>query len=393
MNSVLVVGAGAAGLSTVEALRRKGYEGRLSVLGAEPHPPYDRPPLSKQVLAGLWEPEQTHLRPPAALSELDAEFITGDAATGLDPATRTVRTASGRDLSADAIVIATGVRARTLPGQDGLAGVHTLRTLDDALALRADLMTCSRLVVVGEGVLGAEIAATARTLGVDVTMAGPQAAPMAAQLGPLVGSVLGALHADRGVRLRLGTGVAGLTGQDGRVAGVRLTTGEELPADVVVVAVGGVPATEWLAGSGLELANGVVCDSRCRAADGIYAVGDVARWHDEHSGTPVRLENRTNATEQAAAVAAGILGADEPYRPVPYFWTDQFDVKIQVHGTVPADAEATIVDGDVAAGRFVVRYRRNDRTVGIVGWKMPKQSRLRRLEIVEARTETAAAAG
>jgi NADPH-dependent 2,4-dienoyl-CoA reductase/sulfur reductase-like enzyme len=254
-------------------------------------------------------------------------------------------------------------------------------------------MTCSRLVVVGEGVLGAEIAATARTLGVDVTMAGPQAAPMAAQLGPLVGSVLGALHADRGVRLRLGTGVAGLTGQDGRVAGVRLTTGEELPADVAVVAVGGVPATEWLAGSGLELANGVVCDSRCRAADGIYAVGDVARWHDEHSGTPVRLENRTNATEQAAAVAAGILGADEPYRPVPYFWTDQFDVKIQVHGPGPAHAEATIVDGDVAAGRFVVRYRRNDRTVGIVGWKMPKQSRLRRLEIVEARTETAAAAG
>ncbi|MBP2330486.1 NADPH-dependent 2,4-dienoyl-CoA reductase/sulfur reductase-like enzyme [Kibdelosporangium banguiense] len=384
MNSVLIVGGSAAGLSTAESLRRKGYQGKLTVLGAERHLPYDRPPLSKQVLSGQWEPERATLRPATALSELDVEFVLGDPAAGLDAATRTVHTESGRDLRADSIVIATGVRARTLAGQDGLTGVHVLRTLEDTLALRADLLAASRLVVVGEGVLGAEIAATARTLGLDVTMVGPQLAPMAAQLGPAVACLLGDLHTDRGVRLRLGTGVTGLPSRDGRVVGVRLDTGEQLPADVVVVAVGGVPATDWLAGSGLTVDNGIVCDSRCRAAEGIYAVGDVARWYDEHLGTLIRLENRTNATEQAAAVAGTILGADEPYTPVPYFWTDQFDVKIQVHGTVPTGADVTIVDGDIADGRFVARYSRYGRVTGIVGWNMPKQARLRRVEIVNA---------
>jgi NADPH-dependent 2,4-dienoyl-CoA reductase/sulfur reductase-like enzyme len=389
-SNVLIVGASAAGLSTAESLRRKGYQGDLTVLGAEAHLPYDRPPLSKQVLSGLWEPERTQLWPPAALSELDAELILNDPAVGLDATARAVRTAAGRDLRADTIVIATGVRARTLPGDTDLAGVHVLRTVDDALALRADLLVSSRLVVVGEGVLGAEIAATARGLGLDVTMVGPQPAPMFTQLGPAVADLLGDLHTEHGVHLRLGVGVSGLTGRRGRVAGVRLDTGEELPADVVVVAIGGIPATDWLAGSGLDLDDGVVCDSRCETAGGIYAVGDVARWHDERLDAMVRLENRTNATEQASAVAANILGADQPYTPIPYFWTDQFNAKIQVHGTLPADAEVTIVDGEPAARRFVAQYTVDGRTVGIVGWNMPKQTRLHRQEIVDELVRTAA---
>ncbi|GLW08053.1 pyridine nucleotide-disulfide oxidoreductase [Microtetraspora sp. NBRC 13810] len=379
--SVLVVGASAAGLATAEALRRQGYQGALRVLGAEPHLPYDRPPLSKQVLAGAWDPGRALLRPQAALAALDAEFLLGDAATGLDAGTRTVHTASGRALRADAVVVATGLRARPLPGQDALSGVHTLRTLDDALALRADLLAASRCVVVGEGVLGAEIAATARGMGLDVTMAGPQPAPLAGHLGPVVAGQLAGLHAEHGVRLRLGTAVGGLAGHGGRVTGVRLETGEVLPADVVVVAMGAAPATGWLTGSGLRLDGGLVCDSRCRAAEGVYAAGDVARWHHDTAGGLIRLENRTNAIEQAGLVAANILGADQPYRPIPYFWTDQFDARIHVYGTPSADAEVTVVEGDPAGRRFVALYRRDGRTTAVLGWNMPKQARLRRAEI------------
>jgi NADPH-dependent 2,4-dienoyl-CoA reductase/sulfur reductase-like enzyme len=381
---VLVVGASASGLTTVEALRRKGYTGRITVLGAEPHAPYDRPPLSKQILSGAWDPDRAALRTEEMLTGLDTEFGYGDPAVALDPATRTVRTESGRELSADAIVIATGVRPRVLPGQGELTGVHVLRTLDDALALRTDLLAGSRLVVVGEGVLGSEIAATARTLGLDVTLAGPLTGPLALQVGPLVSGLLAELHTERGVRLRLGNGVTGFTSAQGRVSGVELSTGEVLPADVVVVAIGASPATEWLADSGLELDNGVVCDSRCQAAPGIYAVGDVARWHHEQLGRLIRLENRTNATEQAMAVAGAILGEDRPYEPVPYFWTDQFDAKLQVHGFLPTDAEVDVVEGDLTARRFVARYRSGGRVTGILGWNMPKQARQRRQEIVDS---------
>ena len=280
--------------------------------------------------------------------------------------------------------MATGLRPRTLPGQDGLSGVHVLRTLDDAAALRADLLTASRVVVVGDGVLAAEIAATARRLGPAVTMAGPGPAPLAGRFGPLVSRLLAETHLENGVGLRLGAGVGGLTARGGRVTGVRLDTGEVLPADVVVVAIGATPATDWLIGSGLRLDDGLVCDARCRAADGIYAVGDVARWHHPGLGALVRLENRTNATEQAMAVAAAILGDDRPYAPVPYMWTDQFDTKIQVHGLPSPDAEVTIVDGAMADRRFVARYHRDGRVVGVLGWNMPKQVRLRRQEVVDA---------
>jgi NADPH-dependent 2,4-dienoyl-CoA reductase/sulfur reductase-like enzyme len=382
--SVLVVGAAAAGLSTAESLRRNGFQGQLTVLGAEPHMPYGRPPLSKQVLSGAWEPERASLRQSAFLSSLDSEFLINDPAVSLDPDVRAVQTASGRVLRADAIVVATGLHPRMLSRQHELTGVHVLRTFDDALTLRADLLTSSRVVVVGDGVLGTEIAATTRNMGLAVTMAGPQSAPLESQVGPLVAGRLAQLHSERGVDLRLGAAVTGLAGSHGRVTGVHLDTGEILPADVVVVAFGAVPATDWLADSGLKLDDGLVCDSHCRAADGVYAVGDVARWHHEGLDTVLRLENRTNATEQAASVAATILGDSRPYTPVPYFWTDQFDTKIQVRGVLAVDAEVTIVDGDVAERRFVALYRQDGTTTGVLGWNMPKQTRMRRQEIVDA---------
>ncbi|MGW0595001.1 NAD(P)/FAD-dependent oxidoreductase [Streptosporangium sp. NPDC002607] len=382
--NVLIVGASAGGLAVTEALRRKGYRGELTVVGAERHPPYDRPPLSKQVLAGTWESEKAHLRSRDDLARLEAEFVLGDPATGLDAAAREVRTASGRVLRAQTVVLATGLVSHRLPGQDDLAGVHVLRTLDDALALRRSLTTVDKLVVIGEGVLGAEIAATACGMGLDVTLAGLGHAVMADQLGGLVGTALTSLHAGRGVRLRLGVAAEALTGDDGRVTGVRLASGESLPADAVVVAIGSRPATGWLDGSGLAIGDGVECDSRCRAAPGVYAVGDVASWHHEGLGRRLRLENRTNAVEQAQIVAANILGEDRPYVPIPYFWTDQYDVKIQAHGFLTPEAQVNVIEGAPEENRFVAHYSVGGHITGVLGWNMAKAARVHRQNMVEA---------
>ena len=380
---VLVVGAGAAGLATVEALRRGGYRDPITLLGAEPHLPYDRPPLSKQILTGAWRAEQTMLRPPRMLAELDVRVVLGVTALSLDAATRTVHTTSGA-WRADYIVIATGAAPRPLPGIPTPAGVHVLRTLDDALALRAAARRGATVAVVGEGVLGAEIAATTARLGRSVTMIGPLRAPMITQLGDVVADRLAELHIRHGVRLRLGTGVRGFTEHDGRATGVVLHTDAVIPADLIVLAIGAAPATGWLDGSGLTLDDGIVCDHACRAAANIYAVGDVARWRHPDTGHTVRLENRTNASEQASIVAAAVLGGDPAYRPISYFWTDQLGVKIQVFGAVTSGAEATVVEGDPAGDRFVVRYDSAGTPVAVVGWNMPKQVRAHRQRLVEA---------
>ncbi|GAA5083258.1 NADPH-dependent 2,4-dienoyl-CoA reductase/sulfur reductase-like enzyme [Thermocatellispora tengchongensis] len=386
--SILIVGASAAGLSTAEALRRHGYQGRLTFLDAEPHLPYDRPPLSKQLLSGAWEPPRVQLRGQAQLDALHAEFVLGEPAVALDPAERAVTTVSGRVLRGDVVVIATGLTPLRLPGQDHLEGVHVLRALDDALALRHALSAGTRLVVVGEGVLGAEIAATARTLNLEVTLAGMGGTLLNDQLGQVIGAMLAEKHAERGVRLRLGVAIEELTGAAGRVTGVRPASGEFLPADMVVVAIGSRPATGWLEGSGLPLGDGVECDSRCRAAEGVYAVGDVASFQHEGLGRRLRLENRTNATEQAQVVAANILGADRPYTPIPYFWTDQYDVKIQAHGLPSAAAKVTIADGDVAQGRFTALYQEGGQVTAVLGWNMPKQARLLRQQVLGAWQDT-----
>ncbi|WHT18433.1 FAD-dependent oxidoreductase [Crossiella sp. CA-258035] len=387
LRQVVVVGASAAGLTTVEALRRGGFEGKVTLVGAEPHLPYDRPPLSKQVLAGDWAPERARLRGEDHLDGLDVELVLGNAATGLDLAQRRVELADGGGLGYDGLVIATGVTARSLPGAQELAGVHVLRTLDDALALRAELLAGPRVVVVGAGLIGCEVAATARKLGAEVTIVEPLAAPMERVLGTRIGGMITQVHADHGVPVRTGVGVASLAGSLGRVTAVLLEDGTELPADVVVLGIGATPAVGWLQGSGLAAGTaGVECDATCQAAPGVYAAGDVASWLHLGLGEQVRLEHRTNATEQALAVAKNLLvGNDgaEPYQPLPYFWTDQYDLKIQGFGLPGAQDEVEVVEGDLESRKFVALYRRAGRVTGAVGWNSARAMRPYRQQVLD----------
>jgi NADPH-dependent 2,4-dienoyl-CoA reductase/sulfur reductase-like enzyme len=374
LRTVVVVGASLAGLRATEALRREGYDGRILLIGAEPHLPYDRPPLSKQLLAGEWEPQELALRR-APYDELEIELRLGVRATGLDAAGRTLTLDTGEEVAFDGALLATGATPRTLPNTPDLDGIFVLRTVDDALDLRTRLADGPRVVVVGAGFIGSEVAATCRGRGLEVTVLEALPAPLVRGLGETLGMVCGELHRDHGVDLRLGVGVAAIEG-DGRVERVRLDDGSTVAADVVVVGVGVVPATGWLEGSGLTLDNGVVCDETLLAAPGIVAAGDVARWPNPmFDGELMRLEHWTNAAEQGVAAARRLLvpadGVPEPYAPVPFVWSDQYDRKIQTVGHFRGDDEMEVVHGSLEERRFVAVFGRNGRLVGALGFSMP----------------------
>ncbi|MCQ4079258.1 FAD-dependent oxidoreductase [Streptomyces sp. RB6PN25] len=257
------------------------------------------------------------------------------------------------------------------------------RTLDDALALCAALLAGPRVVVVGAGFLGTEVAAAARTMGLQVTLVEPEPVPVRRPFGDRIGALVADLRRDHGTRLRCGVPVHRLRHAGGRVTGVELGDGTTLPADVVVLAVGSAPATGWVTSSGLSLGNGVVCEALCQAAPGIYAAGDVASWHNPHFGTRMRLEHRMNATEQAMAAVGNLLGDSVPFAPVPYFWTDQYDTRIQAYGIFPPGAELRIVYGDPPSGHFVAAYDHHGVVVGVLGWNSPREARTLRRLVVE----------
>ncbi|MFI7128646.1 NAD(P)/FAD-dependent oxidoreductase [Nonomuraea sp. NPDC050153] len=367
MKRILVVGASAAGLAAAETLRREGFGGMLTLVGDEPAAPYDRPPLSKQILSGEWSATRLPLRSPADLDALDLDLRLGAAATGLDLAERTVRLADGAAVPYDGLIVATGVRPRRLPGR----GAHVLRTLDDALALRGRLGPGRRLAVVGAGFLGAEAAAVARGLGCEVTLLEPAPVPLAHALGEQVGRVLSRAHLEHGVDLR-----TGVTVTEAGEGGVRLADGGSVEADEILVAVGSLPNTEWLAGSGLTVADGLVCDEYCAAAPDVYAAGDVARWHNPLFGTSMRIEHRTNAAEQGMAAARNLLHpeARRPFAPVPYFWSDQYDMKIQAYGHLRGHDGVAVVEGDLDERRFLAAYRTGDRLTGVLTVGMPPKA-------------------
>jgi len=372
---IVVVGVSLAGLSALETLRQEGYEGELIAVGAEGVLPYDRPPLSKQVLQGHWEPDKAVLREPGQYDALGVTWHLGRRAIALDPAARTVTLDDGEPLAYDGLVIATGATPRWLPGTEGLGGVHVLRTMDECLTLRAELEAASRVCVVGAGFIGAEVAASARVRGLDVTVLEALPAPLARAFPAEMGAACAALHLDQGVDLRCGVTVAGFEGDD-RVTGVRLGDGSVVEADVVVVGVGVAPETGWLESSGLPLDNGVVCDSTCAtAAPGVVAAGDIARWPNNLFGETMRIEHWSNAVEQGAAAAKRLLagpGEAVDFAPVPYFWSDQYDAKIQFLGRCRPSDEVRIVDGSIEERRFVALFGRDGRLFGALAFNRPR---------------------
>ncbi|UYP18062.1 FAD-dependent oxidoreductase [Rhodococcus sp. Z13] len=414
---VVVVGAGLAAVRTAEELRRAGFDGELVLVGDETHLPYDRPPLSKEVLRG--DRDDTTLRPREFFDENRIELRLGTAARSVDTATRTLTLADGSELGYDELVVATGLRPRRIPGLPDLAGVHVLRSLEDSRALRAEIVPGSRALVVGAGFIGCEVAASLRARDVDVVLVEPQPTPLASVLGAEVGELVTRLHRSEGVDVRSGVGLSEIRGDgvaseihsdgvaseihsdgvaseihsdgvaseihsdgvaseihsdgvaseihsDGRVASALLGDGTEVDVDLVILGIGSVPAVEWLEGSGIELDNGVVCDGVGRtSAPHVWAVGDVASWQLPAGGRR-RIEHWTNAGEQASVLAKSLVGAEPgAAAQVPYFWSDQYDLKIQGLGAVRGDDTVHVVRDD--GRKFLAYYERDGKLVGVVG--------------------------
>jgi NADPH-dependent 2,4-dienoyl-CoA reductase/sulfur reductase-like enzyme len=379
LDRVVIVGASLAGLRAAETLRQHDAVGSVVVVGAEPHRPYDRPPLSKKLLSGEWEPDRIHLRQPDVFDDLDVEWRLGAAAAGLDLGDRTVRLTDGSSVEFDGVVVATGAVPRRLLGHDDFDHVHELRSLDDALALRAEITPGGRrVVVIGAGFIGLEAAATAKTLGNDVVVLEGASAPLIRGLGAEMGEAIAELHRAKGIDVRCDVRIEALTHD-----GVRLEGGELVLADVVVVGIGVTPATDWLADSGLELRDGVVCDANLNAVvdgtpvPGVFAAGDVARWPNELFDEEMRVEHWTNAAEQGAHAAGNLVRAAQgeplqPYAPLPFFWSDQFEHRIQFLGRASADDEVRVVAGSVEDGKFLALFGRRGRLHGALGVNAPR---------------------
>ena len=367
MAHLVVAGAGLAGLRAVEAARRSGFEGTITLIGDEPYPPYDRPPLSKELLTGEATGPRFFRSADSLRRDLRVELLLSTAVTALHADERIV-IAGGKQIRYTGLVIATGARARDLPGSPRLAGLHTLRTVEDGLALRQALRPGSRVVVIGAGFIGSEVACSARLRGSEVTVVEAAPVPLAHAVGDVAGALLWRLHESIGTDLRCGAKVESIEGT-AHVEAVNLSDGSRLPADVVVAGVGAVPAIEWLQRSGLELNNGVVCDETLNAgAPGVYAAGDGAEWFNPLFGETMRLEHWSAAADQGRV--AGRNAADPslaaPCATVPYFWSDWNGDRIQFAG-VPGADEVEVVAGDPAEGSFLVLYRRGGRVCGVLG--------------------------
>ena len=378
---IVVVGASLAGLRGAEALRRAGYGGPLTLVGAEPYRPYDRPPLSKHVLVGELDADATRL---PELAPLRARWRLGSPAVALDRGSRTIRLGDGSALAYDKLLIATGAEARPWPTETGggLSGIFTLRGRDDAASLRTALLAGPRrALIVGGGLIGCEAASCLRDLGLAVTLVDPNPTPLAAALGTVVGGVIAQCLRDSGAEFRPGTLVRAFEGDAaGRVVRARLADGSAIEADLVIAALGATRATGWLQGAGLMAdPGGLTCDAACRArdADGapcpdIYAAGDVARWPIRlYGGRLVSVEHWGNAVEQAAHAARNMLADpddQQPYEHLPAFWSSQFGINIKLVG-LPAGADSiAVVQGSRAARRFLAVYGRSGRSIAAVSF-------------------------
>ncbi len=359
---LVVVGGSLAGLRAAEAARRAGFDGTITLVGGESHLPYDRPPLSKAYLEGESVPDVAY-QPAGYFDDLRIDLRLGTPAAALDPVGRTIAVGDS-EIRYDALVIATGSSSRRLPAAEGVAGVHALRTVDDARAIRTALDEGARVVVVGAGFIGSEVASSARKRGLPVTLLEAAPVPLVRAVGPKMGAAVSALHAMHGTDLRCGVGLSAVEPTE---TGLRVdaTDGSTYDADLVVVGIGADPATGWLEGSGLELEDGVVCSATLSTGvPGVFAAGDVARWHNHDFERQMRLEHWTSAAEQGTIAALNAVdGGVRQYRTVPYFWSDWYATRIQFVGVPDAD-DVEVVAGEIEDGRFVALYRTGDKLTG-----------------------------
>lgn len=364
---IVIVGGGLAAARTAEQLRRSEYTGPVTIVSDEDHLPYDRPPLSKEVLRA--ETDDVTLKPAEFYEENNITMRLGNGARSLDTAAQTVTLADGTEVAYDELIIATGLVPKRIPSFPELAGIHVLRNYDESVALRQEAGSARRAVVVGAGFIGCEVAASLRKLGVEVALVEPQPAPLASVLGEQIGELVARVHRAEGVDVRCGVGVSEVRGTD-RVEKVVLSDGTELETDLVVVGIGSHPATGWLEGSGIKLDNGVVCDDHGRAsAPHVWAIGDVASWR-HNLGHQVRVEHWSNVADQARVMVPAMLGQEPPTAvSVPYFWSDQYDVKIQCLGEPEAQDVVHIVEDD--GRKFLAYYERDGVVAGVVGGGMP----------------------
>jgi 3-phenylpropionate/trans-cinnamate dioxygenase ferredoxin reductase subunit len=374
------VGGGLAAARAAEQLRRAEYTGTVTIVSDETHLPYDRPPLSKDVLRG--EVDNVTLKPQEFYDDNNITLKLGTAVTTVDTDAKSVTLADGSTLDYDDLIIATGLVPRRIPSFPDLEGIRVLRTFDESLALRKHAGSAHRAVVVGAGFIGCEVAASLRGLGVDVVLVEPQPAPLASVLGEQIGSLIARLHREEGVDVRIGIGVTEVVG-DTHVQKVVLTDGSEVETDLVVVGIGSRPNTDWLEGTGIDVDNGIICDNVGQtSAPHVWALGDVASWQDA-TGHQARVEHWSNVAEQARVLVPVILGQEPPQViVVPYFWSDQYDVKIQCLGEPEADDIVHIVEDD--GRKFLAYYERDGVFVGVVGGGMPGKVMKARSKIASA---------
>jgi 3-phenylpropionate/trans-cinnamate dioxygenase ferredoxin reductase subunit len=379
--TVVVVGASLAGLRAAEEIRHEGHTGPVVVVGDEVHAPYDRPPLSKQFLSGTWDLDRIRHHAPDKVDALGLDLRLGHRVVSLDTETHTLQLEDGGVLQYDGLIVTTGADARPLPGTEGMAAVRTLRTLDDCLGIRSDLEAAgigARVVVIGAGFIGSEVAATCHGLGAAVTLVEALPAPLSRVLGDQMGEACARLHRSEGVTLLTGSGVDRIICTPGSdpPAVVHLADGVTVDADLVVVGIGVTPSVGWLEGSSPTLDDGIVCTETLFAADRVVAAGDVARWTHATLGEQIRIEHWTNAAEGGAAAARNLVAgsaAAVPYVPVPFFWSDQYTTKIQVIGLPGPEDEVVVVAGSDDGGKLVALYRRGERLRAVLAFSQPRQ--------------------
>lgn len=382
-DTIIIIGGGQAGAQVAQSLRQAGHEGAIRLIGEESYPPYQRPPLSKKFLAGEIGPDSLWIRPPAFYGTQNIDFIPDSRVVSVDTKANRVELANGNTISFDRLVLATGTSARSLPvdGAD-LDGVVSLRSITDVDAIRTRLQAASSLVIVGAGYIGLEVAAVARMMGKSVTVIEAQDRAMKRVVSPQISSFYEELHRSKGVQLRFDTPLEGFEG-DGSVTGVRIGGGDVLAADLVLVAVGAAPNEGLATDCGIETDNGIIVDGGGQTSiETVYAAGDCTRFYSSRYGRSVRMESVQNAIDQAKAVAQAMTGEDIDYDPLPWFWSDQYDVKLQIAG-LSDGYDDTVMVGDPGKQKFYVAYLRKGQLIAVDSINSPRSHMMARRAIGE----------